>query len=133
MDRFAAMTAFTRVVEAGSFAGAAARLDVSVSAVSRHVAELEAHLATRLLNRTTRRLSLTEAGREFYERSVQLLGDLDEAEQAAHMGGVAPRGTLRLSAAITFGARHLAPVLASFMARYPELRLDVELSDRAVD
>ena len=133
MDRFAAMTAFAKVVEAGSFAGAAARLDVSVSAVSRHVAELEGHLATRLLHRTTRRLSLTEAGREFYERCVQLLGDLEEAEQAAHAGGVAPRGTLRLSVAITFGSRHLAPVLASFMARYPDLRLDVELSDRAVD
>ena len=133
MDRFQAISAFTRVVEAGSFAGAALRLGVSVSAVSRQVAELEAHLATRLLNRTTRRLSLTESGRAFHERCVQLLADLDEAERSANAGSVAPRGTLRLTAAITFGARHLAPAIAEFAVRYPDVRFDVELSDRAVD
>jgi DNA-binding transcriptional LysR family regulator len=133
MDRFQAISAFTRVVEAGSFAGAALRLGVSVSAVSRQVAELEAHLATRLLNRTTRRLSLTESGRAFHERCVQLLADLDEAERSANAGSIAPRGTLRLSAAITFGVRHLSPAIAEFAARHPEVRFDVELSDRAVD
>jgi len=133
MDRFLAITAFTRVVEAGSFARAAERLGVSVSAVSRQVAELEAHLGARLLNRTTRRLSLTESGRAFHERCVQLLADLEEAEQTANAGNVAPRGTLRLTAAITFGARHLAPAIAAFLVRYPEMRFDVELSDRAAD
>jgi DNA-binding transcriptional LysR family regulator len=133
MDRFLAITAFTRVVEAGSFARAAERLGVSVSAVSRQVAELEAHLATRLLNRTTRRLSLTESGRAFHERCVQLLADLEEAEQTANAGNLTPRGTLRLTSAITFGARHLAPAIAAFVVRYPEMQFDVELSDRAAD
>ena len=133
MDRFQAITAFARVVETGSFARAAERLGVSVSAVSRQVSELEAHLDARLLNRTTRRLSLTESGRLFYERCVQLLADLDEAEQSAHAGTARPRGTLRLSCAVTFGERHLAPAVAELAARYPELEFDVELSDRAVD
>jgi len=133
MDKLQAIVAFSSVVEAGSFARAAQRLDVSVSAVSRHVSELEAHLDARLLNRTTRRLSLTETGRAFYERSVQLLSDLAEAEEAAHAGTASPRGTLRITCAITFGTRHFAPVIASFAARYPDVRLDIDLSDRAVD
>jgi DNA-binding transcriptional LysR family regulator len=133
MDRFHAITAFVRVVEAGSFARAAARLDVSVSSVSRQVAELEAHLDARLLNRTTRRLSLTESGRVFHERCVQLLADLEEAEQSANVGTVEPRGTLRLASSVTFGSRHLAPALAEFAARHPAMRFDVELSDRVTD
>ena len=133
MDRFQAIRAFVVVVEQGSFARAADRLDQSVSSVSRQIADLEAHLDARLLNRTTRRLSLTEAGRDFHERSVQLLADLDEAEQAAGGVGAAPRGTLKLTAPITYGVRVLAPRLASFTARYPDVRLDIELSDRAVD
>lgn len=133
MDRFQALTAFAKVVETGSFVAAARRLDVSVSAVSRHVAELEAHLDVRLLNRTTRRLSLTESGGVFYERCVQLLADLDEAEQSASASAVTPRGTLRLSAPVTFGERHLAPAIGAFVERFPDMRFDVELSDRAVD
>lgn len=133
MDRFHAIEAFVNVVEAGSFARAAERLGVSVSSVSRHVTELEAHLDARLLNRTTRRLSLTEIGRAFHERCVQLLADLEEAEQSAGEGTVAPRGTLRLTCGVTFGSRHLAPAIAEFMARYPAMRFDAELSDRIVD
>ena len=133
MDLFQAIVAFTRVVETGSFARAAERLDVSVSAVSRRVTELEAHLDARLLHRTTRRLSLTEAGRAFHERGVQLLADLEEAEQAAQSGTATPRGTLRVTCAITFGTRHVAPLIATFMARYPEVEVDIELSDRTVD
>lgn len=133
MDRFQAITAFATVVETGSFARAAERLDVSVSAVSRQVAELEAHLDARLMNRTTRRLSLTESGRLFYERCVQLLADLEEAEQSAQAGTARPRGTLRLTCAVTFGERHLAPAIVELAARYPDLKFDVELSDRAVD
>src|SRR5215470_11516991 len=133
MDRFQAIAAFTKVVEMGSFARAADRLDLSVSAVSRQVAELEAHLDARLLNRTTRRLSLTEAGQVFHERCVELLADLEEAEQSAHAGTAQPRGTLRLTCAVTFGERYLAPAMAEFAARYPDLRFDVELSDRVVD
>jgi DNA-binding transcriptional LysR family regulator len=133
MDRFQAIATFVRVVESGSFARAAERLDVSVSSVSRQIADLEAHLDARLLNRTTRRLSLTESGRMFHERCVQLLADLDEAEQSANAGTVRPRGTLRLTCGVAFGTRHLAPAVAAFTARYPDMRLDVELSDRAVD
>ncbi len=133
MDRFDAIAAFVKVVETGSFARAAERLDVSVSSVSRHVTDLEAHLDARLLNRTTRRLSLTETGRAFHERCVQLLADLAEAEESAGAGSVTPRGTLRISCSVTFGERHVAPAVAQFMTRYAETRFDVELSDRSVD
>lgn len=133
MDRWQAMRVFAQVVETGSFSGAAGRLGVSPTAASRHVAELEAHLQTRLLNRTTRRVSLTESGRAFYERCVQLLADLEEAEQEAAKAAVAPRGTIKLTASINFGVRHLAPALAAFLATRPEVRFDVSLSDRIVD
>jgi DNA-binding transcriptional LysR family regulator len=133
MDRFQSLVAFARVVEAGSFARAADRLDLSVSAVSRHVADLESHLGARLLNRTTRRLSLTESGQAFYERCVQLLADLEEAEEAVTAGAIVPRGTLRMTASISFGAGYLAPAIAEFRQRHPQLRFDIELSDRAVD
>ena len=133
MDRFHAIAAFVKVVEAGSFARAAEKLGVSVSSVSRHVSELEAHLDARLLNRTTRRLSLTEIGRAFHERCVVLLADLEEAEESAGAGTVVPRGTLRLTCGVTFGTRHLAPAIAEFMARNPQMRIDVDLSDRMVD
>ncbi|HET7096835.1 MAG TPA: LysR family transcriptional regulator [Casimicrobiaceae bacterium] len=133
MDRFAAISAFARVVEAGSFAGAAGRMGVSVSAVSRQVAELESHLNVRLLNRTTRRLSLTEAGQAFFDRSIQLLADLEEAEVAVTSASIVPRGTLRLTCSATFGGRHLAPAIAAFAARHPQMRFDVELSERFVD
>ena len=127
------MTAFVRVVEHGSFARAAERLSMSTSAVSRQVAELEAHLDARLLNRTTRRISLTEAGRSFFERSIQLLADLEEAEGDARTAGVTPKGRLRLTCGVSFGERRLAPVIAAFGARYPELSFELDLSDRVVD
>ena len=133
MDRFLALTAFAKVVEQGSFARAADKLGVSTSAVSRHVADLEAHLSVRLLNRTTRRLSLTESGQAFHERCVQLLADLDEAEGSVRATTLVPRGTLRLTCAITFGIRHLAPAIAAFGAAHPDVSFEIELSDRAVD
>ncbi len=133
MDRFQSVVAFSKVVEAGSFARAAERLGVSVSAVSRQVAELEAHLGVRLLNRTTRRLSLTESGRAFHERSVQLLADWEEAEEEVTASAVVPRGTLRLTSSISFGVGYLAPAIAEFQRLHAQLRFDIELSDRAVD
>jgi DNA-binding transcriptional LysR family regulator len=133
MDRFLAITVFAQVVEQGHLARAAERLDLSTSAVSRHLADLEAHLGVRLLNRTTRRLSLTEAGQAFYERSVQILADLDEAEDAVASGAVTPRGTLKLTCSITWGIRLLAAAIAAFAHRHPEVRFEIELSDRAVD
>ena len=133
MDRFQAMRVFSQVVESGSFSGAAAKLGLSTTAASRHVAELETHLQTRLLNRTTRRVSLTESGRAFHERCVQLLADLEEAEQEAAQAARVPRGTIRLTTSVNFGVRHLAPAIAEFMARHGEVRFDVSLADRIVD
>src|SRR4030095_3091521 len=133
MDPLLRRTVFAKVVEQGSFARAADRLGVSTSAVSRHVAELEAHLGARLLTRTTRRLSLTESGRAFHERCIQLLADLDEAEEAITATTIVPRGMLKLTCSISFGVRHLAPAIADFQARHPQLRFDVALSARAVD
>ena len=133
MDRFEALRAFAQVVENGSFARAAEKLGQSTSATSRYVADLEAHLQTRLLNRTTRKVSLTESGRAFYERSVQLLGDLAEAEQEASRAAVVPRGTIRLTTSVNFGVRHVGPAIAEFLERHSEVRFDVSLSDRFVD
>ena len=133
MDRLTAIQVFAQVVEAGSFAKAAERLGLSTSATSRQVAELEAHLQARLLNRTTRRVSLTESGRAFYERAVQLLADLGEAEAEASSAAVVPRGTIRLTTSVNFGVRHVAPAIAEFLRRHPEVRFDVSLSDRVVD
>jgi DNA-binding transcriptional LysR family regulator len=133
MDRLAAIQAFVQVVESGSFAKAAARLGLSTTATSRQVAELETHLQTRLLNRTTRRVSLTEGGRAFYERAIQLLADLEEAEQEASRAAVVPRGVIKLTTSVNFGVRHVAPAIAAFLARHGEVRFDVSLSDRVVD
>jgi DNA-binding transcriptional LysR family regulator len=133
MDRLAAIQVFAQVVESGSFARAAERLGLSTSAASRQVADLEARLQTRLLNRTTRKVSLTESGRAFYERSVQLLADLAEAEQEASRAAVEPRGTIRLTTSVNFGVRHVAPAIADFLRSHPGVRFDVSLSDRVVD
>ena len=95
LDRLVAMTVFVKVVEQGSFARAADRINMSTSAVSRHVAELEAHLNTRLLNRTTRRISLTESGQAYFERVLHLLADLEETEAVVSSSTVTPRGTIR--------------------------------------
>ena len=133
MDRFQALRVFSQVVESGSFSGAAQKLALSTTATSRQVADLEAHLQTRLLNRTTRRVSLTESGRAFYERAVQVLADLEEAEQEAGRAAVVPRGTIKLTASINFGVRHVAPAIAAFLGAHPGVRFDVSLSDRIVD
>lgn len=133
MDRFFTFSVFVKVVELGSFARAADRLDISTSACSRYVAELETHLGSRLLNRTTRRLSLTESGQTFYERCVQLLTDLDEAESSAASGTIQPRGTLRLTCAVNFGVHHIAPAVSAFLAQYPDIKCAVSLSDHIED
>jgi DNA-binding transcriptional LysR family regulator len=133
LDRLLAMNVFVKVVEQGSFARAAERLDMSTSAVSRRLAELETHLDTRLLNRTTRRISLTESGQAFYERALQVLADLDEAEALASSSTATPRGTIRLTCSINFGVKHLAPAMGCFQARYSAVLFDVSVSDRFVD
>lgn len=133
LDRLLAMTVFVKVVEQGSFARAAERMNMSTSAVSRHVAELETHLNTRLLNRTTRRISLTESGQAYFERALHLLADLEEAEAVVSSSTVTPRGTIRLTCSTSFGVPHLAPAIGAFQALHPEVRFDISASNRFVD
>lgn len=133
MDRFLEMQAFVAVVDAGSFVGAADELQMSKSAVSRVVSELESRLGVRLLQRTTRRLSMTREGELFLERCKDLLSGVSEAEAelTRHAGEVI--GELRISAPVTFGLMQLAPLWPVFMDRHPHLVLDVTLGDRLVD
>lgn len=133
MDRLAALEAFTKVAETQSFSEAARRLRSSKSAVSRHVAALETDLGARLFHRTTRSLTLTEAGRDYFARTSRILADLEEANASVTQLQAAPRGHLRVNAPMSFGFLHLAPALGDFLARYPEIELDVTLSDRFVD
>lgn len=133
MDKLAAIQAFVAVVEQGGFARAAARASGSTSSLSRRVAELERHLGVRLLNRTTRKLSLTEAGQSFYERVAQLLADLQEAETMANAVAAAPRGTIRMTCSHAMAVQRVGAAIASFVARYPQVRFDVSVSDRIVD
>jgi DNA-binding transcriptional LysR family regulator len=133
MDRFEAMTIFCKAVEQGSFAAAAERLNLSTSAVSRQIAQLEALLQARLLNRTTRRISLTDDGRAYYERCLQVLSDLEEAEELVGNARTILRGTLRLTAPISFGIWHLSYAIADFAREQPEVKFDISLSDHQVD
>ncbi|MGI4847829.1 MAG: LysR family transcriptional regulator [Janthinobacterium lividum] len=133
MDRLISMRVFAKVVEQSSFARAGELLALSSAVVTRHVADLESHLGTRLLNRTTRRLSLTETGHAYLERIVRILHDIDEADSIASQQALKPAGTLRLYAAIGFGKEHLAALLPHYAKAYPEVQLDVTLSERSVD
>jgi DNA-binding transcriptional LysR family regulator len=133
MDRLASMRVFAKVVELGSFAGAAAALDMSAAVVTRNVADLEAHLGTRLLNRTTRRLSLTETGQAYVERVRHILSDIDDADAIASSSARAPCGTLRIYCHPGFGQSQLAALLPRFAASMPGVVLDVTLSDHQVD
>jgi DNA-binding transcriptional LysR family regulator len=133
MDIVSSMKIFVAVVDNGSFAAAADRLDMSRAMASKSLAALEDHLGTRLLNRTTRRLSLTEAGMAFYERSVQILADVWEAEQVAGRMAAEPRGTLKVTMPLTYGLHRLGPVIADYVKRHPQVKLDLSLNDRKID
>jgi DNA-binding transcriptional LysR family regulator len=133
LDRFDNMRVFAKVVESGGFTSAAARLGISASMVSQHIKELEERLDVRLLNRTTRKVSLTETGRAYYERCTRLLTDLEETERAASDMHAAPRGELRVNCWPSFGVRHLALAVADFTTRYPAISVELMLSDRMVD
>ncbi|MPY71321.1 MAG: LysR family transcriptional regulator [Alphaproteobacteria bacterium] len=124
---------FAAVVEAESFTGASRALGLSKSAVSKAVGRLEDRLGARLLNRTTRNLSLTEAGAAFHARCLRILAEVEDAECEAAQLTAAPRGTLRVNASVTFGTLHLAPVIPDFLARHPGIRADISLADRYVD
>ena len=133
MDQLRQIEAFAAVVQAGSFVKAAGRLGTSKAVVSRLVQELEAQLATRLLNRTTRRLSLTDSGSEYFERCRQILDDLAEANAVASAATTHPVGRLKINAPLSFGNLHLAPLWGEFLKLHPQVELDITLTDRVVD
>jgi DNA-binding transcriptional LysR family regulator len=133
MDRLLAMTAFVRVVEAGSFSGAARVLEVGQPAVSKTVAQLEQRLNVKLLLRSTHGLTPTEAGMRFYERALVAIQEADEAELSARGAGSGLSGRLRVSAAPTFARLHVIPHLPRFLAAHPDLEVDVVLDDRMID
>lgn len=130
MDKISGISAFARVVETGGFSAAARQLGVTPSAISKQVTQLENRLGARLLNRTTRQLSLTEVGTAFYERTKQILWALDEAEQAvSHLTNI-PRGTLRVTVPLAFGETHIAPILPGFVTRFPDVSVEIVTSER---
>jgi DNA-binding transcriptional LysR family regulator len=133
MDKFAHMQVFVGIVEAGSISGAAERLGLAKSAVSRRLAELETSLGASLIQRTTRRLNLTASGRAFYERCVAILADLDEAESAVSQVHGALKGGLKVALPLSFGLLHLAPLIQAFMTEHPEVRFELDFNDRQID
>jgi len=133
MDRLTSLEVFVNVVESQSFAAAARALGLSPAMASKHIQALEERLGVRLLNRTTRRLSLTEVGRGYFERARQLLADLEDADQAASDLQAAPRGLLKVNAPFSFGIRHVGPAVAAYLAAYPEVSVDIGLNDRYID
>jgi DNA-binding transcriptional LysR family regulator len=133
MDYFAALRACARAVELGSFSKAAVDTGAKVSTVSRYVSSLEADLGVALLNRSTHRLNLTEAGTIFFERAVRILADLDEARASTTALNSSPRGLLRINTPAAFGRRHIVPHLGDFLGVYPDIRVDATLTDATVD
>ncbi|MBA1147510.1 LysR family transcriptional regulator [Ectothiorhodospiraceae bacterium WFHF3C12] len=133
MDRLHSMEVFRRVAEEGGFSAAGRILGLSKSVVSKQVQALEQHLGVRLLNRTTRRLSLTEAGQRYLERCVTILDELEDAERAITELTANPRGILRINVPVSFGLLHMTPLLPEFLRRYPEMEVEVTLNDRFVD
>jgi DNA-binding transcriptional LysR family regulator len=127
------MSIFVRVVTLGGFAAAAREADISATMAAKHVQALEAHLGSRLLNRTTRRQSLTEVGQIYYDRCKKLLAEVDAADSSVSQLRAAPRGTLRITAPVTFGTKRLAPALADLLRLYPDVNVDLTLNDRVAD
>ncbi len=133
MQRFEDLRTFVAVVEAGSFTAAANRLGIATSAASRRMASLEARLGVQLLQRTTRRINLTDTGRSFYERGARILADLDEAEAAVHQEHGELRGKLRIALPLSFSIGHMSKPIAEFARLYPKVTFDLALNDRCVD
>ncbi|MDX2156059.1 MAG: LysR family transcriptional regulator [Hyphomicrobiaceae bacterium] len=133
MDKLEAMTAFVKVVALGSYAEAGRTLGLTRSAVSKAVMELEQLLGARLLDRTTRRVSATEAGLAYYESCVDILARVEETEMQVSRLHDEPKGVLKLNAPVSFGVLHLGPLIAAFMAQYPDLKIELTLNDRFID
>src|SRR5260370_11879965 len=132
MDRLTSLTAFVRVVDSGGFSAAGRRLNMSTTMVSNHVQALEERLGARLLNRTTRKVSLTEVGRAYYDRATQILADIEQADDIAGALQSTPRGTLRIYTA-THIVPFVAPVVAEFLRSYPDVKVDLNMGERAID
>jgi DNA-binding transcriptional LysR family regulator len=133
MDRLTEIELFIQVTETGSLSRAAEALQLSNAAASRHLVALEERLGARLVERNTRRLYLTDTGREFYSRARSIVSDLREAESAVNATSLNPVGTLRITSSLSFAMRHVAPVLREFTTRYPNLRVHVETANRYMD
>jgi DNA-binding transcriptional LysR family regulator len=133
MDRIDAMRAFVTVVNEGSFTRAAQRLELSPQLVSKYVSQLEQHLGARLLNRTTRKIHLTEAGARYHQRAQAVLGEIEDMESQLGDLQAQARGRLRISAPVSFAIRHLAPLLRDFQQAHPAVDIDLQLNDRKVD
>lgn len=132
MDRLTSLTVFGRVVECGGFSAAARRLNMSVTMVGNHIQSLEERLGARLLNRTTRKVSLTETGKLYYERTSQILADLEEADSAAGALTSMPRGTLKVFTS-THITRFLSPVVSEYLSLYPSVSFDLQIGERMID
>lgn len=133
MDRLASMAAFVKTAEVGSFAAAASALAISPQMIAKHVMWLEGRLGARLIYRTTRRQSLTEIGKAYYERCKVVLADADWADALADEANGAPKGLLRINAPVSFGVQTLTPVIARYLTQYPQVEVDLVLNDRLVD
>jgi DNA-binding transcriptional LysR family regulator len=133
MNEFAAIPVFVAVVESGGFSAASRTLGVSKSAVSKRINQLESHLGVLLLHRTTRKLSLTEAGERYYEHAAQALSAAGKAEDAVTELQGEPQGKLKISSPMSFGRLHVAPLIPKFMQRYPKLQIDLVMDDRNID
>ena len=133
MNRFENMDSFIRVVEAGSISGAAERLNVAKSAVSRRLKELEKHLGVELFHRTTRQMNLTDTGRAFYHQAVRILDDVLEAEIATSQAHGTLKGSLKIALPSTFGLMHMGPIINDFIKEHPQIEFDLDFNDREVD
>ena len=133
MDHVKLMRVFLNVVQIGSLSGAGRQMGLSPASVSRQITALEDDLGVRLLNRTSRRLSLTEAGRVYLERAERLANDIDELRDAVSQLAVRPRGTLRVQCRVSLGTQYVAPLIPSFMSAYPDLKIDLWLTDNDLD
>jgi DNA-binding transcriptional LysR family regulator len=133
MDKYQEMRVFTAVVDAASFVGAGDALNMSKAAVSRHVSDLEQRLGVRLMQRTTRKLSLTSEGELFLARSREILASIEASEAELSTRSVTASGLLKISVPVSFGIRHLAPLWSEFLANHPQVTLDVQLADRVID
>jgi len=133
MNEFSQIKTFVALVESRSISKAAEKMDIAVSAVSRRLKELESNLGVQLVQRTTRKMHITEAGDKFYRRCGRLLDDLEEAKQEASNTATALSGTLKIATPLSFGVAHLSPAIAAFMHLHPQIKIELDMSDRRID